>query len=75
MPRGGYSLYSDDRDDRHIFLGVKIGDLVFFVGCSSEIYLKNKTSICYGIKTLSYIHTYIHMVYLDTVKNHQCYIS
>ena len=21
------------------------------------------------------IHTYIHMVYLDTVKNHQCYIS
>ena len=23
----------------------------------------------------TYIHTYIHMVYLDTVKNHQCYIS
>ena len=21
------------------------------------------------------VHTYIHMVYLDTVKNHQCYIS
>ena len=29
----GYSLYSDDRDDRRIFLGVVIGDLVFFRGC------------------------------------------
>ena len=27
---GGYSLYSDDRDDCHnYFLGVVIGDLVF----------------------------------------------
>ena len=35
--RGGYSQYSDDRDDRRI-LGVVTGDLVFFRGCSSEIY-------------------------------------
>ena len=28
--RGGYSLYSNDRDDRPIFLGVEIGNLVFF---------------------------------------------
>ena len=26
---GGYSLYSDDKDDRCIILGVVIGDLVF----------------------------------------------
>ena len=26
---GGYSLYLDDRDDR-LFLGLEIGDLVFF---------------------------------------------
>ena len=36
IPGGGYSLYSDDRDDRRI-LGVVIGDLVFFRGCSSKI--------------------------------------
>ena len=36
---GGYSLYLDDRDDCHInFWGVVIGGLVFFRGCSSEIY-------------------------------------
>ena len=34
---GGYSLYSDDRDGRRIFLGVVIRDLVFFRGCSSKI--------------------------------------
>ena len=31
---GGYSLCSDERDDRH-FLGLVIGDLVSFRGCSS----------------------------------------
>ena len=35
----GYSLYPDDRDDRYkYFLGVVIGDLAFFRGCSSENY-------------------------------------
>ena len=34
---GRYSLYSDDRDDRRIFLGVVIGDLVFFRGFLSKI--------------------------------------
>ena len=34
---GGYSLYSDDRDDRRLFLGVVIGDFVFFRGSSSKI--------------------------------------
>ena len=29
MPPGRYSLYSDDRDDRRIFQGLIIGDLVF----------------------------------------------
>ena len=33
---GGYSLYLGDRDDRH-FLGVVIGDLVFFKRYSSKI--------------------------------------
>ena len=42
IPQGGgspeeYSLYSDDRNDRCIFLGVVIGDLVFSRGCSSKI--------------------------------------
>ena len=36
LPGWGYSLYLDDRDDR-LFLGLEIGDLVFFRGCSSEI--------------------------------------
>ena len=34
---GGYSLYLDDRDEPSYFLGVEIGDLVFFRGCSSKI--------------------------------------
>ena len=34
---GGYSLYSDNRDDCHIFLRVVIGDLVFSRGCSRKI--------------------------------------
>ena len=51
-PGGGrYSQYSDDRDDRRIFLGVEIGDLVFFRGCSSKILERDKTGICLGIKT------------------------
>ena len=38
LTSGGYSLCSDDRDDRRIFLGVVIGDLVFFRGCSRKIF-------------------------------------
>ena len=29
-----------------VFLGVEIGDLVFFRGCSSKIPLKDKNGIC-----------------------------
>ena len=29
-----------------VFLGVEIGNLVFFRGCSSEILEKDKTGIC-----------------------------
>ena len=43
VPPRGYSLYSDGRSD--IFLGVVIGDLVFFRGCSSEIYFKKTVFI------------------------------
>ena len=36
---GVYTLYSDDKDDWTLcFLGLVTGDLVFFRGCSSEIY-------------------------------------
>ena len=35
--QGGYSLYSDNRDDCHIFLRVVIGNLVFSMGCSRKI--------------------------------------
>ena len=42
------------------------------IGCSfaeTKFFEKSKMA------DMLYIHTYIHMVYLDTVKNHQCYIS
>ena len=45
-PRG-YSLYSDDRDDRRIFLGVVLSDLVFLGVVQAKCMKKNnKTGIC-----------------------------
>ena len=40
-PRGGYSLFSDDRDD-HLFLGVVIGDLVFLGVVQAKSFKKIK---------------------------------
>ena len=41
---GGYSLYSDDRDDRRIFRGCNRRFSIFCRGCSSQE--KDKTGIC-----------------------------